>query len=425
MERPRFDRPKEQAHDLMLCCGVEMVKRVVLLLCVATALAFGAYLVTSGWTGRHDPERAAAKVAVPAEVGVMVVQPAEVPLPAEYAGRIAAYRDVEIRSLVSGILLKREYDEGSSVVQGQVLFRIDPATYEVALSHADAQLQQAKATARQAEDNYDRVAELFGRGVSTEKQRDEALASRDQARASIQLAEAEIKAARLNLGYTVVNSPVSGVTALQSPPTGTLIQAQQTLLTTISQLDPAYVNFSYTEEEGQTFRELNERRAKAITAADLTVDLQYGGGSSYTKPGKIDSAAQRVDPQTGTIQARAIFPNGEGTLLPGQFVRLRVRGVTLPDAIVIPSQAVSQGPQGPSVYVIGENNTAQVRQIRLGPELASGWVVQNGLKSGERVIVDGMIRVRPGAIVKPVPVSAEFLQTLAPTSAGKPAGTHQ
>jgi membrane fusion protein (multidrug efflux system) len=164
------------------------------------------------------------------------------------------------------------------------------------------------------------------------------------------------------------------------------------------------VSFSFTDEEAQAFRRLNERRTQPIRLQDLTVDLEVSPGSVYQHPGKIDAAAQRIDPQTGTIQARAIFPNPEGALLPGQFVRVRVRGVTLPDAIVIPERAVSQGPQGPSVFVVAENDTAEARPIRLGPQVAAGRVVQEGLSGGERIVVDGVIRVRPGAPVRPVPI---------------------
>lgn len=380
-----------------------MVKRLIVI-SVGLALAVGAYLLIWGWPRTSPPPRTA--VPPPPEVGIVTVQPAEVPLPVAYAGRVVGFRDVEVRALVGGILLKRGFEEGARVTQGQLLFQIDPAPYEVALSRSEAQLAQAQATLRQAEDNFERIEELFRRDVSTEKQREEALAARDQARASVQLAEAEIASARLNLGYTDVNAPIAGVTSLQSQSIGTLIQAQQTLLTTITPLDPAYVSFSFTDEEGQAFRELNARRSQPIASKDLTVDLQYGSGSVYPHTGKIDTAAQRVDPQTGTIQARAIFPNPDGNLLPGQFVRVRIRGVTLPDAIVVPKEAVSQGPQGPSVYVVGQNNIAEVRPIRLGPEVAAGAVVHEGLKGGERVIVDGVIRVRPGAPVKPVPFAA-------------------
>jgi membrane fusion protein (multidrug efflux system) len=229
------------------------------------------------------------------------------------------------------------------------------------------------------------------------------LAQRDQARAGVALAEAEIASVRLNLGYTTVTAPVTGVTALQSPPIGTLVQAQQTLLTTVTQLDPAYVSFSFTEREGQAFRELNERRAQPIKESELTVELHYGTGTVYPRTGRIETSAQRVDPQTGTIEARAIFPNPDGTLLPGQFVRVVVRGVTLPGAIVVPNTAISQGPQGPSVFIVTENGTAETRNVQLGAGVANGVVVASGLKDGDRVVVEGLIRVRPGAPVRAVP----------------------
>lgn len=396
-----------------------MGRRLFLVVAIGLVLAVAAYLMRFGGFGSSvRPQPTSASTAPPAEVGVLVARPVEVPFPVVYAGRVAGFRDVEVRPRVSGLLLERQFEEGARVTQGQLLFRIDPATYQVALTQAEAQLQQAQATLKQAEDNFARIEELFRRGVANEMQRGEALSARDQGRASVQLAQAAVEATKLNLGYTTVTAPATGVTALQSPPVGTLIQAQQTLLTTITQLDPAYVVFSFTDEEGQAFRALNERRAKPITEQDLTVELLYARGAAYPHIGRIDTSARRVDPQTGTIQARAIFPNPDGSLLPGQFVRVRIDGVTLPDAIVIPQQAVSQGPQGPSVYVVGENDTAQVRPIRLGPELAQGWVVQEGLKGGERVVVDGVIRVRPGAPVKPVPFVAERRPEQAMDAAG-------
>jgi membrane fusion protein (multidrug efflux system) len=382
----------------------QVVKRLIIV-SVGLVLIVGAYLLVSNWF-RLAPPRQTATPPAP-EVGIVTVAPAEVPLPAEYAGRVVGLRDVEVRALVGGVLLKRGFEEGGRVTQGQLLFKIDPAPYDVALKRAEAQLAQAQATLRQAEDNFERVDELFRRGVSTEKQREEAIAARDQARAAKELAEAEIASAKLNIGYTEVNAPVAGITGLHSPAIGSLIQSQQTVLTTITPLDPAYVSFSFTDEEGRAFRQLNARRALPITAQDLTLDLQFGDRSVYSHTGKIDTAAQRVDPQTGTIQARAIFPNPDGDLLPGQFVRVRIRGVTLPEAIVIPKQAVSQGPQGPSVYVVGSNNIPEIRPIRLGPEVAAGVVVREGLHGGERVVVDGVIRVRPGEPVKPVPLAAE------------------
>jgi membrane fusion protein (multidrug efflux system) len=387
------------------------MKRTLVMIAVLAALGLGLWGASRIWP-ELDPRTPAKPAAAqsparmpPPEVGIVVATAAETPLPLEYAGRVAGYRDVEVRPRVGGLLLKRHFDEGSHVTAGQLLFEIDPATYRATVSRAEAQLAQAEATLRAAEENFRRIDELVKRGVSTEKQRDDAQSARDQARASVQVADAELKTAQLNLGYTNVTAPVSGTTAIQSPPVGTLIQAQTALLTTVTQLDPAYVNFSFTDEEGQAFRDLNARREKPITEKDLSAELLVGGSRPYPARGRIDIAAQRVDPQTGTIQTRVVFPNPESTLLPGQFVRLVIHGITVPNAIVIPTQAVSQGPQGPSVFVVGANDVAEARPIRLGTQLAAGWVVTDGLKGGERVVVDGVIRVRPGAPVRPVPWS--------------------
>ncbi|WP_134500324.1 efflux RND transporter periplasmic adaptor subunit [Microvirga pakistanensis] len=398
-----------------------MAKRILLIAIVGLALVAGLYVFVFRSSG-NPPAPQTASAAPPPQVGVVTVQPAEVPYPVEYAGRVAGFRDVEVRPRVGGLLLERRFEEGARVKEGDVLFRIDPATYEVALNRAQAQLQQAQATLRQAEENFNRTEELFRRRVSTDVQLDETRAQRDQARASVSLAEAEVEGAKLNLGYTTVTAPATGVTALLSPPVGALIQAQQTLLTTISQLDPAYVNFSFTDEEGRAFRALNERRERPISEKELKVELLFAQETSYPHPGQIDTAAQRVDPQTGTIQARAIFPNPDGALLPGQFVRVRITGITLPDSIVVPQQAVSQGPQGPMIYVLGENDIAQARPIRLGPEVPGGWVVREGLREGERVVADGVIRVRPGQPVRPGPMPAQAPETTGSAAPGSQGG---
>ena len=395
-----------------------MTRRILLIAVIGLVLAAVLYFFVLRSDEPTAPPAASGLAQPPPEIGIIVAQPAEVPYPEEFAGRVAGFRDVEVRPRVGGLLLKREYEEGSRVTQGQVLFRIDPATYQVALDRAQAQLQQAQAALRQAEDNFNRTEELFRRGVSSDVQLSADRSQRDQARASVSLAEAEVEGAKLNLGYTTVTAPAAGVTALESPPVGALIQAQQTLLTVISQLDPAYVNFSFTIGQVQAFRALNTQREKPITGTDLSVELLHAPEAVYPRRGTIDTAAQRVDAQTGTVQARAIFPNPDGILLPGQFVRVRVLGNTLPNAIVIPRQAVSQGPQGPSVYVLGANDVAEVRPIRLGPEVAAGWVLQEGLGGGERVVADGVIRVRPGQPVRPVPLSAGPKPTPGPKPPG-------
>jgi len=392
-------------------------KRLPVLIALALVLGLGilatafiwpqAFKAAWNWGGsllsRRDARPAQAPAAQPPEVGVIGLRLAEVPLPVAYAGRVAGFREVEVRARVGGSILKREFDEGARVAEGHVLFRIDPTTYQVDLARAEAQLAQAQAQARQAEENYNRIEQLASRDVASRQRLDEARAQRDLTRAGVALAQAEIEAAKLNIGYTTVTAPVAGATALESPPEGTLVLAQQTVLTMITQLDPAYVNFSFTTAEYKAFRELNQQRKQPIKSEDLTVELQYGDGSVYPLKGRIDIAEQQVDLQTGTIEARAIFPNPDGAILPGQFVRLAVQGVTLPDVIVIPERAISQGPQGPFVFVIDPSDTAQARLVRLGQEVATGFVIREGLLPGDRVVVDGVIRVRPGAPVNAVP----------------------
>jgi membrane fusion protein, multidrug efflux system len=199
------------------------------------------------------------------EVGVIEVKKADVPLPLTYAGRVAGFRNVEIRSQVSGTILKREFVEGAKVRQGDVLFRIDPRTYQAALDRATAQLAQSQATQIQAEENFKRVEELARKQVATEKQLEDARAPRDLARTAVQGAEAEIQTAKLNIEFTIIKAPVSGPTSLTSPPEGSLAQAQQTVLTTITQLDPAYVNFSVSESEFIELRGINRARDRPLT----------------------------------------------------------------------------------------------------------------------------------------------------------------
>src|SRR4051794_11018974 len=252
----------------------------------------------------------------PTEVGTMIVRKADVPLPLLYSGRVAGFRNVEIRSQVGGIILKREFIEGAKVKQGDVLFRIDPRTYQAALDRAAAQLGQLHATLVQAEENFKRIQELSQKQVATAKQLEDAQAARDLARAAVQGAEAEIQTAKLNIEFTTIKAPVSGPTSLTSPPEGSLAQAQQTVLTTITQLDPAYVNFSVSESEFIELRGINRARARPLTPADITIKLQLGDHTELPVQGKLAETASTVDPRTGTLQIRSIFPNEDGLLLP-------------------------------------------------------------------------------------------------------------
>ncbi|MFZ5780049.1 MAG: efflux RND transporter periplasmic adaptor subunit [Pseudomonadota bacterium] len=367
------------------------------------------------WWNRPKPAPVVA-APPPPQVGVVEVAETNVALPLDFSGRVAGFRVVEIRSQVSGVLLKREFQEGTVVDVGQVLFRIDPRTYEAALTRANGLAAQARATLTQAEENYKRQEDLAARKVATQKALEDAIAARDQARANVQTTEADVLAAKLNLEFTVIKAPVKGPTSLVSPAEGTLIQAQQTLLTTITQLDPAYVNFTFTDSELRSLQAIDKSPDELFDPKKVKVELQFGDGAIYPQAGTVDTHSRTVDLRTGTILTRAIFPNHDGALLPGQFVRVKMTGITLPGAIVIPKAAISQGPLGPFVYLVEADNVARARPVRLYRELPRGWIVRKGLKSGDRIVVDGVIRVRPGSVVAPVPMKAT------PDDAAKPAG---
>jgi membrane fusion protein (multidrug efflux system) len=390
LRRDVFGRQLEMTATTRIVAGT---------LVVLVAAAGGYYFL--GSRGAQAPQKAGAPP--PPDVTVLQIKRADVPLTLTYPGRVAGFRTVEIRSMVSGTIMKREYEEGARVKQGDTLFRIDPRPYQAAYDRAVAQLAQAKATAFQTEENFNRIQELTAKQVATPKQLDDARAARDQARAAVQSAEADIETAKLNLEFTIVKAPVAGPTAILSPPEGSIAQAQQTVLTTITQLDPAYVNFSTTEGELREFRMLNDGLERPLREDDIKVSIQFGDGAMYPKTGRIIMSSQNVDLRTGTVQIRSVFPNEEGILLPGQFVRLIVKGVTLPKAMLIPQQAVSQGPQGTFVYAVNASGAAEVRPVKLDREVNTSWVVREGLNEGDRVIVDGIMRVRPGAPVKASP----------------------
>jgi len=374
-----------------------------------TGLIVGALLVVlaaaaGAWWWLQPPAKSAAAFAPPApEVGIVTVAEKTVAVPLQFSGRVAGFRVVEIRAQVSGILLKREYTEGATVNIGDVLFRIDPRTYEASLARAQAQNAQARSALIQAEENFKRIEGLAASKVATQKAYEDAVAQRDGARANVLSTAADVETAKLNIEFTTVRAPVKGPTSLVSPAEGTLIKAQDTLLTTITQLDPAYVNFTFTDSELRALGEIDKSNEQLFNPDKVKVELQFSDGTTYPNQGVIDTHSRTVDQRTGTILTRAVFPNTESGLLPGQFVRVNLTGIVMPDAIVIPKMAINQGPLGAFVYVVEPDNVARVRQIRLYRELADGFIVRKGLAAGDRIVVDGVIRVRPGNPVRPVP----------------------
>ena len=380
---------------------------------VAIAVVAAIVVAAVFWWNRPKPAPAAT-APPPPQGGGVEVKAADVALPLDFSGRVAGFRVVEIRAQVGGVLLKREFQEGAVVDVGQVLFRIDPRTYEAALARANAQAAQAKAALIQAEENFKRQEGLAAQRVATQKAYEDAVAARDQARAAVLSTEAGVATAKLNLEFTIIKAAVKGPTTLVLPAEGTLLKAQDTLLTTITQLNPAYVNFTFTDSELRQLQEIDKSPEELFDSKNVKVELQFGDGAVYPLTGTVDTRSRTVDPRTGTILTRAIFPNRDGALLPGQFVRVKMTGIVMPHAIVIPKIAISQGPLGPFVYLVEKDNVARARPVRIYRELPDGFIVRKGVTAGDRIVVDGVIRVRPGSVVNPVPYK--------PPAEGPPAG---
>lgn len=336
----------------------------------------------------------------PPAVSVMTVQPHTVPLTFQYAARISPYREIELHPQVGGILLERDFTEGSEVKAGEVLFKIDPASYQAAVQLAQAQLDQAQAQLRQAQREEQRAISLFDQKVGTEKSRDDAKSARELAEAGVAAATATLKTAQLNLSYTFVKAPVGGITSLDQVSVGSLL-SPSSLLTKITQLDPVYVNFAFSDSDAvQVRRVRDEMKAKGQTPK-LGVQISFGDGSHYDKTATVDFTSSVIDAGTGTLQSRAIVDNPDRRLLPGQFVRVNVTGVYVDNAITIPEVALMQGPTGQFVYTVGKDGNAKVSPVVLGQRSGNEWIVKSGLQAGETVITEGVIKVRPGAPVKP------------------------
>ncbi|WP_439859762.1 efflux RND transporter periplasmic adaptor subunit [Pseudomonas sp. MBLB4136] len=348
----------------------------------------------------------AADAPPPPQVLVETVEAAPLPLVFEYAARTAGFREVQVRAQVSGILQERTYLEGSPVKQGQVMFRIDPRTYQAALARAKGALAQEQARYRQTERDLKRIRELQKKGFASESELDNAISNFEQSKANIQAAEAEVQSKQIDLDYTTVEAPISGITSKETVSEGSLMIAgdpNASLLTRITQLDPIYVNFAAPDRDVENVRGSLQSGALTLDGKQMRVEIQFGDGTRYPLEGKVDFTDSLVDRSTGTVGVRAVVPNPEQQLLPGQFVRVLVKGISLANAITVPERAVAQGPRGTFVYVVDEQGIARQRQVSTGRTANGRWVIESGVSAGERVIVEGLPKVRPDA---PVSIAA-------------------
>ena len=337
----------------------------------------------------------------PPEVTVAVVETRDMPANFEYVAQISGVREVEIRPRVSGILEKWNFTEGSKVVAGQSLFTIDAAPYRAALAKADADLVSAQASFDQAKRNAVRLKPLYEAKAVSQREYDDATSGEQVAGANVKAAQAAVTEARLNLSYTRVEAPISGITSRAMQSEGSLVQAQQTLLTKISQIDPVHVIFSFTEAEHLKFsRAVADGTLRLPKDGKFDVKLKLSDGSEYARPGKVDFTDVRVDPSTGTIDARAVIGNPQGLLRPGQFARVQLSGGVRPNAIAIPQRSVLEGPGTKIVLTVNAQGIVEPRPVQVGDWAGEEWIITGGLKAGDQVIVDGVVKARPGSLVK-------------------------
>lgn len=349
-------------------------------------------------TACGGPEESGYGEMPPPAVTSVVVEAEDVDFRGNYAGRIRGAREVEVRARVGGIVEERLYTEGERVDRGDVLFQIEMEPYEIALQQAEAEQANAEAEFNQAEREWRRIKRLYDQDAVSERERDRALSNRELAEARIASAVARRAAAQLNLDYTRVLAPISGSTGLESLPEGSLIERGE-LLTTIVQQDPVHVRFSVPEKEAAIQRAI--RRAAGTGGEDRRQEarLRMPDGGVYEVSGVVDFTDSTIDPRTGTVSLRAVFENAEGELTPGQFVRVEIVLRKFENVFRIDPAAVSEGPDGPRVFVVGEENTAEARSVRLGPVIDGKQTVLGGIEEGERLVVNGHVGLQDGVTV--------------------------
>lgn len=344
----------------------------------------------------------------PPAVEVQAVSSRAVANEFEFVARTRAREDTEIRARVTGQIMERNFEEGQAVDKDALLFRIDPRPYRAALDSARAELSQAKSAVSVAERNLARARELSPDGYISEAEVDKLEGERDRAVAAVEAAEAAVENAQINLDFTEIRAPFAGTTGRSQHSIGDLVDASTGPLVTLVQRDPMLVDFDVDEQAlAQSMRINQERQAEGLPPVEYSVRLELVDGSMYARPGVIDYANNRINPQTGTITVTASFPNPDGMLIPGQFARVIVQRGEARQQLLVPVQSILEDMQGSYVFVV-EDDVVQRRNVTLGRQVGVDRVVESGLAEGDRVIVNGIQKVRPGLQVTATPVKAEL-----------------
>ncbi|MFM0715768.1 efflux RND transporter periplasmic adaptor subunit [Paraburkholderia strydomiana] len=339
------------------------------------------------------------------EVGVVTVEPTTVPVVTELPGRTSAFLVAQVRARVDGIVLRREFTEGSQVKAGQRLYKIDPAPYIATLNNAKATLAKAQANLVSTSAQASRFKVLVAANAVSKQDYDNAVAAQGQAAADVAAGKAAVDTAQINLGYTDVTSPVTGQIGVSQVTPGAFVQASAaTLLATVQQLDPVYVDLTQSSLDGLKLRrDVQEGRLKTSGPGAAQVSLILEDGRIYSEKGKLQFTDVTVDQGTGSVTVRAIFKNADKVLLPGMFVRAKIEEGVNQNALVVPQIGITHDQKGqPTALVIGADNKVELRSLVTAGTFGTNWVVAGGLKPGDRVIVQGTDKARPGQQVKPV-----------------------
>ena len=390
----------------------------------AMALVMVALLAGCGKSGEKPAGAPGGAAPPPAEVGVVTVTLGDVGLVTELPGRLEASRVAQVQARAAGILQKRVFKEGSDVKAGQLLFTIDPAPYAAAYQSSQASLARAQANLQQAQALADRYKPLVEANAVSKQDYANAVAAAAQAQADVAVGKAAVATAKISLGYSTVTAPISGRIGRALVTEGALVgQGSATPLATIQQINPMYINFTQSAAEVLALRQSlasgKLKRAAGSEAASVKVVLD--GIGEYAQDGKLLFSDLTVDATTGQITLRAEVPNPDGQLLPGLYVRVRLEQSQATNAITLPQQAVTRNSQGDTVMVVGPDGKVSPRKVKIGSSKGTSWVVTDGLKAGEQVMVDGFQKLRGDAPVKPVPWQPAGAAPAAPASAASSA----
>jgi membrane fusion protein (multidrug efflux system) len=342
----------------------------------------------------------------PPEVRVIASRAETVPVVNEYVGRIAAYRSVEVRARVEGILEKRHFVEGSEVKRGDLLYSIDPTPFKIALADAQADRARSQANLASARSREARLAPLVKEAAISQQDYDDAVTAVKQTEALLAVSAANVERAQTNLGYTRVLATESGKIGAALVPEGRLVgKGEATHLTTVDRLDQVYVNFTVADRDALILRRELQRGTVKAGAGSAQARIYLPDGSEFERTGKLDFTDSQVNPGTGTLTLRVVMQNPGQKLLPGMYVRVVYTSGTRPDTILIPQKAVTKTPTGHIAWVVDQDNKATRRDLVVGAWHGSDWIIEKGLGGGESVVVEGLQRLQQGATVRPVPWS--------------------